>query len=503
MFKALKAIRDTYITDRVIDGEAQLGANVGAAASLDLYKLYGYSTHSVSGSSVPNTELTRLLLQFDLGPLQQLVSQGLIDTNNASFSCRLRLYDVYGGQPNPQNFTVSVFPLSGSFDEGNGRDVVLYGDVDAANWLTSSYASGSWIASGCGASGSFGSACDYYTDVTGSSMKGSQFFVTGEEDLDVDVTNSVRLMLSGGFNSGFRVSLDAPLEVDQRTYFVKRFASRTAYNGDLHPRLLVRFDDSVQDDTDNVFLDSTSYLFLYNYVRSAPANLTSGSSAVTGSNSVVLQLTTPVSGGTYSLLFTGSQHRYGTVPAVGIYSASVTIPMADPNLVPLWRASGSVMFTPVWQSLDGTVAYLTGSAIKASLPQRGPSTLDPRRLTIGIVGLHEEHRHDESTVLRVNAFDYTSPIVTVVRVPVELPGIVIRDVHYQVRDNESQTTVIPFDTATNSTRVSNDASGMYFRLDMSNLTPGHSYVIDVLVVTGNNRQLYLAASPVFRVSETQ
>lgn len=509
MFKVLRPTKDAYITNRVIDGSFQTGSNVGGAGSLDLFKIYGLTSSGTGSVKTPNTELSRLLIKFDLGPLRDQIAAGLVDPGHSSFSCRLHLHDVYGGQPTPQNFSVSVYPLSASFDEGLGRDVVLYSDTDVCNWASGSI-SGSWFVSGCGRAGGNTAGCDYLTASTfiaaGASLKSAQFFAAGTEDLDVDVTTVVSATLAGLLpDVGFRVSFDPTLEGDQHTYFVKRFASRTAFNEDLRPKLYVRFDDSIQDDTDNLFLDSRSYVFLYNYVRSFPSNLTSGSAqtAISGSNSLVLQLLTAVSGGTYSLYFSGSQHVKGRFPTMGIYSSSVLISSTDVLLAPQLRASGSIDFTPIWQSVDRTVPYLTGSVIRAYPPQRGPQSLDPRNLVVTVLGLSDAHLSTERTVLRINIFDYTAPYLTqAVKLPVELPGTVVRDVHYQVRDANSNRVAIPFDLTTNSTRVSNDAIGMYFKLDMSSLSENHTYVIDVMIVTGDNRQLYKAASAAFRVDVT-
>jgi len=507
MFKILRPLKDAYITNRVIDSSPQTGSNVGGAASLDLFKLYGASFSGTGSSRTPNVELSRLLVQFDLSSLRTLLAAQHIDPGDPSFSCRLHLHDVYGGQPTPMNFSVSVFPLSSSFDEGLGRDVVLYSDTDVCNWQSGSFASGSWLVSGCGRAGGNTGACDYLTASTfiagGASLKSSQTFVDGTEDLDVDVTTIVSATLAGLLpDAGFRISFDSTLENDQHTYFVKRFAGRTAFNEDLRPKLYVRYDDSVQDDTGNLYMDSRSYLFLYNYVRSMPSNLASGSALtpITGPNSLILQLRTAVSGGLYSLYFTGSQHSRGRFPVTGLYSASVLVPSSDVQLLPQWQASGSVTFTPIWQSLDGTTTYLTGSTIRALPPQRSAASLDPRNFVVTILGLQGSHRTSEQTTLHVNIFDYSSAYLTrYVRLPVELPGVVVRDVHYQVRDADSDRVAIPFDLTNNSTRVSNDSAGMYFKLDFSNLSAAHRYVIDVLVVTGDNQQLYKAASAAFRV----
>lgn len=506
MFKVLKCIADTYVTDRIINGVSQVTSNVGEAASLDLFKLYGYTATIISGTSFPNTEISRLLLHFDLQPLRDLVTNGMVDYSNTSFSCELHLYDVNGGQPVPDNFTIVAFPLgSGSFTEGHGRDVVFYSDTDVCNWLTSSYASGSWYISGCGLGGDAvnAGACDYVATFSGSNLAATQFFSKGTEDLCIDVTRAVSATLAGGLpDSGFRLSFTSSFETDAHTYFVKRFAGRNAFNKELQPKLIVRFNDSVQDDTDNVYLDSPSTLFLYNYVRSSLTNLSSGSSQVSGSNCVMLQMTTPVSGGIYSIFFTGSQYTHGVYPVVGMYSASVTLSSNNPLLLPQWQASGSIVFTPIWGSLDKTVTYLTGSTIKVYPPQRGSKAFTTKNFYVSILNLKDEHEDDETVTVGVNIFDYSQPyLLSAIKLPVELPGIVVRNVYYQVRDNDDGFVAIPFDTTTNSTLVSNDSSGMFFNLDMSNLTSGHSYVVDVLVVTNNIKTLFKDASAPFRVVE--
>ncbi len=501
MFKILRPTKDTYITNRVVNDVQQVSGNVGAAGSLDLFKVYGLQS---SGSHV-YTELSRLLIKFDLQPLRDLISDGKIDVNHSTFSCKLYLHDVYGGQPTPNNFDVSVYPLSASFDEGLGRDVVFYSDYDTCNWLTGSIAIGGWYLTGCAQGGLSTTSCDYITAssviLNGASLLTSQSFTTGIEDLNVDVTTIVSATIAGKLpDQGFRISLASSLETDTRTYFVKRFASRTAFNEDLRPKLIVRYDDSVQDDTNDLYMDANSYMFMYNYVRSAPTNILSSSTYISGSNCLILQMRTPISGGHYSLYFTGSQHYSGINAQTGIYSASVLIPSTDTSLRPQWLYSGSLTFTPIWRSLDGTVAYLTGSTVTAHLPQRGSTSLAPKQFVVSPVGLRSSYRSSENSTVRINIFDHTSTFVTsTTRLPVESPGITVRDVHYQIRDAQTDRIAIPFDTTTNSTRLSNDSSGMFFKLDTSNLTQGHSYVIDVLVVTNDNEQLYKRICAPFKV----
>ena len=124
MFRILKADKDTYITDKYINDVRVVSGNVGIAGTLDLFKLYGITIVTSGSDKIPQYELSRALLHFDLNPLRDLVTTGRIDISHSSFKCFLSLRDTYGGQTTPANFTLDVFPLSASFTEGYGKDIV-------------------------------------------------------------------------------------------------------------------------------------------------------------------------------------------------------------------------------------------------------------------------------------------------------------------------------------------------------------------------------------------
>lgn len=503
MYKSIPADKDAYITDKVIKAIRKTNSNVGGAGTLDLFKLYGAT---MSGST-PNIETSRLLIHFDLASVRDLITNKKIDINDASFWCKLRLRDVYGGQPTPSNFTVSIFPLSASFDEGRGRDVSYYSDIDTCNWLTSSYGV-PWYISGCSlAAGPTGTG-DYITSSTSIvNTEVTQFFKTGEEDLNVDVTALVSATLSGEIpDSGFRISLKSNLENDARTYFVKRFASRTAYDDSKRPQLLLGFNDSIQDDTQNLTFDSTGRLTLYNYSLDKLTNITSGSNSelITGTNCLTLKLSTEISGGYYNLLYSGSQFSYGTSNSAfvsGTYYADVNISSYDTTIKQKLLESGSVKFTPIWSSNDLTLAFLTGSSITVRPPRRETSR-SLKRYTVTVSGLKGTYPKGNEELIRVNVFDNTSPLIKVVRVPVELPGIVVRDAYYQIRDTVTNELTIPCDIDKKSTKISSDSSGMFFTLDTSSLNIGRSYTIDIIIVNDGVRTEYTDVAPHFRIEKS-
>ena len=497
MYKILRADRDGYITDRVVSGRRATDSNVGHAGTLDIFKLYG----ATRSGSTPNLELSRAFIHFDLTPLSTLVADGTIDTSNSSFWCKLLLTDVYGGQPVPDNFTLEVFPLSASFQEGYGKDISYYADVDAANWLSSSTGV-LWSTPGAATPGTNLTTCDYITSSTSlPSTRVQQSFVDGTEDLSIDVTKIVSATLSGELpDSGFRISLQSTLESDTKTYFVKRFASRHAYDETKRPKLVFGYDDSMQDDTQVLTFDATCRIRLFNSVAGKLTNLTSGGIDLTGSNCVLLRLDALVSGSPH-FSFSGSQVYAGTKYHSGSYYADVQLSSTG-SLATFVSQSGSISFNPVWTSLDGAVTYTTGSKVTFASQNRSASSGILQRYIVSVNGTKKDYRADETIYAQVNIFDQSSPLLKVVKVPVETPSIVIPDSYYRIRDAVLDEVIVPFDDVKNSTRLSSDSTGMYFKQDVDALTPGRTYVIDVMVKSMGITRVFESASPVFRIERS-
>ena len=373
MYRIFRPLKDTYVTNKIIKSISRTGANLGKAASIDIFKIYGNTITNGTSSN----ELSRALIKFDLSELKSDFTQGKIDINDPSFSVRLKMIDVYGGQPTPTNFTLKLFPLSQSFDEGLGKDVVFFQDTDVANFFTASYVNGSsnlWFASGANAMGILGSpnidiiASGNLGDGLGlSNLFVTQSFVVGTENLDMDVTRIVSATLAGLIaDNGFRISFQESEENDTKTRFVKRFGSSEASDPYVRPQLVFGYNDSIVSNESNFTFDSPNTLFLYNYVRGNLVNVVSGTSLspVTGSNSLLLKLTTPVSSSNgfvnFTTYVTASQHTIGSTPVVGIYKATFTLTSATPQFQTKIRQSGSISFDQVWSSFDETLSYFSG-----------------------------------------------------------------------------------------------------------------------------------------------
>jgi len=504
MYKILHPLKDTYITNRIVNNAFRAtDANVGQAGTLDAFKLYNEST--ITGESNP-IELTRLLIKFDLDPLRALTSS-ILDLNDPSFKCTLRLSDVYGGQTTPSNFNLIVFPLSKSFDEGVGRDVVSFTDLDSCNWITSSVLRSTvtaWTDPGAGRQGLLGSddidiiSSGNLGDGLGvSNLWVTQSFLTGEEDLEVDITRIISGTLVGLIpDNGFRISFSGSQETDTFTRFVKRFASRNTVSISKRPQLRAHFDDAIIDNHKTFYFNLTGSLFLSNHHRGTSANILSGSSntQITGSDCMYVILKS----GSYSSQRFASQFQIGQNYITGVYASTFAVSEYESLLRREILTSNSATFTEVWGSLDGRVGYYTGSLVIKSI-QRTAFDNTPSRLFVNITNLQPSYDKSETKRFRVFVRDIDQPIVAV-KLPIELPSEYYESMYYRVRDYETGDIMIPFETQSNGTLMSVDQQGMYFDFDMNSLPRGRTYVFDFMIKTDGVDLLFLDVAAKFRIS---
>ena len=505
MYKILKATKDTYVTDKIINNDFRAtDANVGQAGTLDLFKLYNEST--LTGTDKPS-ELTRILIKFDLDPLRDLTGS-VLDLGDSSFKCTLKMTDVYGGQTTPSNFKVILFPLSQSFDEGTGLDVVSFEDLDACNMITASYSGDTavaWFASGANQLGHLGQndidiiASGNLDDGEGlQNIFKTQLFESGEGDLSIDVTTIVSATIVGKLpDHGFRLSYSGTHETNDRTLFVKRFASRHSSNTRIRPRIVVQYDDSVQDDHENFYFDMSGSLFLNNYDnRGKPANLLSGAygAEVKGNNAVILKLTS----GSYTTSITGSQHKIGSTFITGVYSATFALSSwASTAIRREVLQSNSATFNLFWESSDYTMGYHTGSLVIKQTDRTSFNNV-PKILNVSVTNMKMSYQKSEKVRFRIYVAD-AAPTIKAVKLPRERPSLIFREMFYRVKDANTDDVVIPFDTTKMSTRLSTDALGMYFDLYMDSLDLGRVHSFDFLIKDQGSDLTFLDVGAKFRV----
>lgn len=488
MIIIVTASADTYITNKLVDGTQKVSGNVGAAGTIDIFKLYDES-YQVTGA----IELSRGLIAFDYGRLRELTSS-ILDLNN--FQATLRLKSVNSGQPTPHDFTLSLFPLSSSFREGLGRDVASFSTVDAANFLSKS-AGNLWNLSGANAGGLLGSGdIDYITsgnlqDGLGvRSLEIQQYFDAGNEDLVVDVTDFVSASMVGILpQAALRVSFTGSQEIDEVTRFVKRFAARNAKEVLSRPKLVISFDDSIVDNRDAMFFDVSGTLHVSNLIRGVRSNFVSGSSLsqLTGEDCVMLKLST----GSFTASFTGSQ-AVAVSGITGLYQASCIILSNDTGIVTgsttiadCIRTSGSITFDEKWTTIDGSVTLWESQLTIANQSPIG-NLYGNEKLVIHCDG-PSTAPGSEIVMIRARPYDLSledrSAKFAYARKPV-----IVSDMMYRIVDLNGGEVIVDYDKV--GTRASVDVNGGFFKIPADIIPPGRPVTFEFLVTyNGTQRQL--------------
>ena len=251
---------------------------MGYADALEVFSIYGQE-EGVNGES---QELSRILIEFPISRVAADRTAGTIPAaGNVSFY--LKMFNAETPWTLPQDFTLTVAPVSRSWNEGTGLDMDNYQDLGTSNWMKANSTT-SWTSVG----GDYLTASNYNVR-----------FPKGYENLEVDVTSLVEdwILGSGGGkydNYGFGVHLTSSQEAyfssslgtdsgsviqnvngATQSYYTKKFFARSTEFFFKRPVLEARWDSRVLDDRENFYYsssrapaaDNLNSLYFYNYIR--------------------------------------------------------------------------------------------------------------------------------------------------------------------------------------------------------------------------------------------
>ena len=146
-----------------------------------------------------------------------------------------------------------------------------------------------------------------------------------------------------------------------------------------------------------------------------------------------------------------------------------------------------------------SVVYSTGDDIIVRKPNRTSTSQSSSRFQVNVTGVQSSYFKGNNPTFRVNIFDRNVPLIKAVKLPVDLPGVVLKNVFYSIRDAVTKDVVVPFDDIMNSTKVSSDASGMFFNLYTSPLLVGRVYIVDIMLSLNGSKLFFPSASTSFRI----
>ena len=433
-------------------------SNMGKSDILEVFSIYAQST-SVS------QEAARILINFDIAGIASARSSGEIPAPG-SVNFYLRMFNAEHSSTLPENFNLVVAPVSSSWSEGTGLDMDEYQDEAVSNWINRQ-SSTAWTVQG----GDF---------LTGSSdFTVEQTFTNGYEDLLVDVTQQVEEWVNDNTGSyGFGVFLTSSLESDTNSYYTKKFHARRSEYFLKRPVLEARWDSSRQDDSSKFYLrtgkltnaQAKNTLYFYNVIDGELANINGDPSTIylslySASGPAGNRLALPIG---FGVSVAGDTEITGSKISTGIYSASLMFDSSSISTVyPLWHNNSSI-------------EYHTGSAITVR-SRPGGNIYDVPEYVAKITNLRSVYRNTEEATFRVytRKKNWQPTIYTVAQNCAPLD--IIPKFYWSITRIEDGEEVIPYGTGSvEFTKLSYDASGSYFDLDMSMLEPDYAYEISFI-----------------------
>ena len=476
-------ISDAYKSD--LSGTAT-GSNMGLSDALHIFSIYG----QVSSSAGFSKELSRALIKFPVTGAISIKADreaGLIPASG-SVSFYLNLYNAVHTETLPKGFTINLFAIDQSWNEGDGLDMSSYKDIGTSNW-EDRLDQTAWSSTG----GSFQDTASVAI------WEVDQYFTNGTEDLSINVTPYVEQWIkgagAGGFeNYGFLVALSPTEESASQSYYTKHFYARSSEYFFKRPNIEARWNSADLDDRGNFFFSSSlataanniNTLFLYNYVRGqlqdipnlgddkyVYLSLFSGSLVNDGPSGNALELSADDDGrvrAAYNTVVTGG------IVSTGVYTASFAFTGSTDltDVFDVWF-TGSLATK---NAEDAVIQFHTGNIVPKTLDS---SNINPTTQYVSkIVNLKPSYSTEEEPKLRVFARkkDWSPTIYTIANS--EIQTDIIDKAYFKVVRVIDNLEVISYGTGSDQhTKLSYDVSGNYFDLDMSLLESGYMYEISL------------------------
>lgn len=445
--KRWTASKDTSITNAFNESllTRGTGSNMGESDILETFSIYAQASSA-------SLEAMRILVEFPVNSILQERNSGNIPASgNVEFY--LKLSNAEHGETLPRQFYLVSYPVSQSWQEGTGLDMETFLDVtrdgEGANWINAK-ASTPWTTPGG----------DYI-----SNLEAKQFFDTGVEDLELDITHFVEAWLNNDLeNNGIGVFLTGSQEGGNKSFYTKRFFARGSEFFFKRPVLEARWDSTIKDNRGNFTISSSllppennvNTIYLYNHFNGMPVNIPS-----VGSGPIFVSLYTSASGG----------EQIGTVvtgglAAPGIYSASFALSTTASVVYDRWFKNTDVFHT-------GTIVLNTYKASEVNL--------ESKQYVNSITNLKSTYSNKE--VARFRLFsrkkNWKQTLYRVASTHIE--NEIIDNVYFKIMRFGDKVDVVPYGTGSfNHTRLSYDEKGSYFDLDLSMLEPDYMYGIKFL-----------------------
>tara|TARA_R110002126_G_scaffold34665_2_gene107076 strand:+ start:5538 stop:6938 length:1401 start_codon:yes stop_codon:yes gene_type:complete len=283
------------------------------------------------------TNYTRHLIYFDVDDLQTKYNNGELGdlsnlthtlkmTNTSFFDEDLLSQKTCEGFQRACSFDLTLFRVNKYWDEGCGYDYTQ-SITQQSDEITYVEGASNWVSST--------STIDWddpgvYSGSPSAITVTTQSFDKGNENLEMDITNEVNSLITGGtVNYGYGISFDRDLElvIKAESQYVGFFTKETQTY--YEPFVETLYDNPIRDDRNKFYKGKTNKLYLYVNVGGQPTNLDNNPSVIIKDEDDV----------TYTAITTGQ-----TVQVTkGVYSVEFSIPTS---------ADDCVIYSDIWGDLN-------------------------------------------------------------------------------------------------------------------------------------------------------
>ncbi len=461
--KRFVANKDNTITNAFKSGNSLRGttANMGASDILETFSIYAQASTS-------SLEQSRILIDFPIDDIIASRESGEIYASG-SVSFKLKLFNAPHSQTTPDTFTISIYPVSSSWSEGNGLDMENYSDVGFSNWVSSSVSS-AWVSEGG----------DY---LTGSYVKDVSFD-TGLEDLEVDISDIVEAWIADTITkNGLLIKLSGSAEngAEKKSYYTKRFFGRNSEFFLKRPVIEVQQSKVLTDDRGNLFRSSSlatseenlNTIYFYNNFTGVLRDIPSTGSAL------LVQLVSSTGSSAETISGPNVSENFVTASkfSTGVYEAKFAYAGSKEALYDIWQIKTGAELEQIH-----TGSLMTVEEKKVSQNQ---ARLD---YVINVTNIKQEYLSDEIETFRVYTRQKNKTPNVYSKSTGKSTTDTIKDLYYKVVRVIDNHEVVGYSTSSSIpfSKLSYDSLGSFFELDMSILQPNYLYEISFMRKDSSN-----------------
>lgn len=407
---------------------------------------------------------TRYIFQFNVERLIDLRANGMFPdlskmkhilrmTNTGTFDKSLLGKQTGDGKDRNSSFNLNLFAINQDWDEGVGYDFSGQKYFSSSDASVESINPSNWLEARSGTNWSGGSGV--YSGTTSGVTIQTQHFEDGSENLEMDITDIVNGYLTGNTNNGLGLAFDDEFEqsiLDNLKYvgFFTRH-TQTFYE----PYVETIYDNVINDDRANFYLDKLNKLYLYVNVAGKPTNVDS----MSGMSVTILD--------NLGEIFSAYTSSDITHEDLGVYSIELLVPSTD---------TGCVLYEDIWSGI--TINGITRPTIELEIELKdsneyyniGADSSTPKDYKFNISGINsgEKIKRGDVRKIRINA-----------RVPYTTNDQEVLDtIEYRlyVKEGQAEYSVIDFQPVNKAFNYN------YFLLDTASLLPSE-YFLDIKITS--------------------